>query len=138
MRMIVLTAASLLAATVAQAAQPGEQARIRRENAAQAIAAARNIARGEPEGKAAACHVFLSLSISTHHSRAVGFSEAMMERERSRWYRDLVRRLGGWQVADQLIASSVNPLAPATPRARDGASRWCVQHAPGRVRARRG
>ena len=138
MRTLVFISASLLAATGAQATQSAEQRTAMRDNRVEATATARNISRErDPEVRGASCHVFLSLSMNAHRSRAVGYNEAAMERARSLYYADVVRRLGGWQVADQLIGSSANPLEPALPAARDAASRWCVQHAPPRVLARR-
>jgi hypothetical protein len=137
MRGFALLAGAALAIGSAQASQPGEQARMERENAEAATAAARNIAaETDPDGHAASCHVFLSLSINTGHARQVGSSRAAMERARTGFYNFLVRHLGR-QSADQLVASSGNPLQPANATARDRASRYCVAHPmPARPRRR--
>jgi len=105
-------------------------------NAASATAAARNIARQtNPNRRAASCHIFLQLSID-HHSRAVGSTEAAMERAKSGFHDALVRQMGGWQVADGLIGETTGTLASADPAARDAAARYCMQH-PMPVRGRR-
>jgi uncharacterized protein (DUF305 family) len=137
MRALALIMSLAALAGSAQAAGAGAADQATGGNAAAATAAARNIARQtDPNRRAASCHIFLQLSID-HHSRAVGFSEAAMERAKTGFHDALVRQMGGWQVADGLIGETTDSLEAAAPAARDAASRYCMAH-PMPARARRG
>ena len=128
MRTLVIAASVLSLGACMQTTENAELREITRSNAEQATADARNIANEtDPEGRAGNCYVFIGISRNLH-SRGVGHDDAAMERAQRAYYDFLVRRLTK-AGADQLIGSSVNPLTPADPAARDAASRYCVDHA---------
>jgi hypothetical protein len=57
--------------------------------------------------------------------------QAAIDRAAKAWRAALVREGDGDQAyADQMIASSVNPLAATPPPLRQAAAAWCVAHAP--------
>lgn len=84
----------------------------------------------DAQAKAAECFVYLGLAAGAN-SQPGGRDNVILEQAANQWKAQLVHEGGMSEAeADQLIASSVNPLT-ATPAAqRDAAATWCFDNAP--------
>jgi hypothetical protein len=124
-----------LAATAAAAAAAGAAPIIATpphavlESAWHAIADPQLAAQLRPEGPFGAADCVVHLGVWRKHATAR--QRAAINRAAKAWRAALAREFeGDKQAADQMIASSVNPLAGTPPPLRQAAAAWCVAHAP--------
>jgi hypothetical protein len=66
-----------------------------------------------------------------HEQQATPAQRNAIERASQAWRAEVVRESDGVdEYAEQMIGSSVNPLADTPPLLRQAAAAWCVAHAP--------
>jgi hypothetical protein len=127
----VLSAALLAAPTLAAgcdpeiATPPSEEL----ERAWQAIGDPQLAAQLRPEAPFAAADCVVHLSVWREHANAR--QRTAIDRATKAWRVELVREFDGDEdAADQMIGSSVNPLADTPAPMRQAAAAWCIAHAP--------